>query len=96
MCHFTPHRYICGVDFPIPMTINSSSFHFVTVNHAQDLMCLKFKAFLMNKQHPSQGALCQYDPTPGFYRTLTVLNNITEEFQKSKKGVSEVFFGGEL
>ena len=35
------------------MTINSTIFSFVTVNHAQDLMCLKFEALLMNKLHPS-------------------------------------------
>ena len=48
-----PNRCDRGVDLPIPMTINSSSFGLLSVNEAQDLMCLKFKAFLMNKQHPS-------------------------------------------
>ena len=42
-----------GVDLPIPMTINSSSFGLLSVNEAQDLMPLKFKAFLMNKLHPN-------------------------------------------
>ena len=42
-----------GVDLPIPMTINSSSFRLLSVNEAQDLMPLKFKAFLMNKLHPN-------------------------------------------
>ena len=35
------------------MTIISTIFSFVTVNHAQDLMCLKFEALLMNKLHPN-------------------------------------------
>ena len=52
-----PNRGVRGVDFPISMTINSTIFSFVTVNHAQDLMCLKFEALLMNKQHPN-------DPSP--------------------------------
>ena len=51
-----PNRGVCGVDFPISMTINSTIFSFVTVNHAQDLMCLKFEALLMNKQHPIEHA----------------------------------------
>ena len=52
-CRLPPYRGVCGVDFPISMTINSTIFSFVTVNHAQDLMCLKFEALLMNKLHPS-------------------------------------------
>ena len=49
-----PNRCDLGVDLPIPMTINSSSFGLLSVNEAQDLMPLKFKAFLMNKLHPSK------------------------------------------
>ena len=48
-----PNRCDRGVDLPIPMTINSSSFGLLSVNEAQDLMPLKFKAFLMNKLHPN-------------------------------------------
>ena len=48
-----PNRGVRGVDLRIPMTINSTIFGFVMVNHAHDLMCLKFEAILMNKQHPS-------------------------------------------
>ena len=35
------------------MTINSSVIRLVMVNDAQEWMCLKFKAILKNKQHPS-------------------------------------------
>ena len=42
-----PNRCDRGVDLPIPMTINSSSFGLLSVNEAQDLMLLKFKAFLI-------------------------------------------------
>ena len=44
---------------PITKTINSSIFRPISVTHEQDLMPIKYNAFLMNKLHPKLHTLCQ-------------------------------------
>ena len=60
--HFTLEIFNRGVFLPITMTPKYSTTIPNSVNHTQDFMCIKYKAFLLCKQHPTlQGRHCTAD-----------------------------------
>ena len=54
-----PNRVCRGVFSPMTKTINSSIFRLVSVTHEQDSMPVKYNAFLINKQHPTNGVVLE-------------------------------------
>ena len=57
--HFTLEIFNRGVFFPITLTPKYSTTVPNSVNHTQDFMCIKFKALLPFKLHPSANVTCQ-------------------------------------
>ena len=51
--HFTQEIFNCGVFLPITNTPEYSTTVLNSVNDTQDFMCIKYKAFLPCKQHPT-------------------------------------------
>ena len=57
-CHFTLKIFNGGVFLPITTTPKYSTTVPNSVNDTQDFMCIKFKALLPCKLHPSYCFLC--------------------------------------
>ena len=74
-CHFTLEIFNRGVFLPITMTPKYSTTVPNSVNHTQDFMCIKFKALLPCKLHPSLETpiLIRYASVIPFWKPLGVL-----------------------
>ena len=79
---FSPQIWEHGDLFPITKYLNSSIIHPTLINHAQDLMCLKFRSNFKKKLHPTQEG-AGIDHIAGRGENTTKIEKIFGVFQKS-------------